>query len=186
MLKFRYVYALLVLFVALASTRIAPIQIPESISPQVASVSETQTTSVDTYSVVRVVDGDTIVVSKNGLETKVRMIGINTPESVDPRKTVQCFGLEASHKTKELLEGQTVRLTLDPTQSATDKYGRTLAYVYRSDGLLINQELIQQGYAYEYTYKLPYQFQKEFKTLEKTARENGYGLWAASTCAGKK
>lgn len=134
------------------------------------------------YVVVRVIDGDTIVINKAGVSETVRLIGVDTPETVHPSKPVQCFGEEASRKTKEWLEGGRVNLEIDNTQGERDKYGRLLAYVYRNDGLFVNLELIKQGYAYEYTYNLPYKYQAEFKGNEVSAREKGVGLWAESVC----
>ncbi len=100
------------------------------------------------FSVARVIDGDTIeVIYEAGQLKKVRLIGIDTPETVDPRKPVQCFGQEASAKTKALLEGKQVRLEKDTIGDSIDKYGRLLRYVY-VDGTLVNAELIKQGYAY--------------------------------------
>ena len=89
--------------------------------------------------VTRVVDGDTIVVEGN---LKVRFIGVNTPETVDPRRPVQCFGHEASDFNKSLLEGKVVRLVKDI--SDTDKYGRLLRYVYMEDGTFVNLALVSQ------------------------------------------
>lgn len=143
--------------------------------------------SSQTYSyfqVVDVVDGDTIKISLSGSQKTLRLIGIDTPETVDPRKTVQCFGKEASNKAKELLSGKRVRIESDPTQGDLDKYGRTLAYVYREDGLFFNKYMIEQGYAHEYTYDLPYKYQTDFKAAEGYARENQLGLWSPSTCNG--
>lgn len=136
------------------------------------------------YSVTSVVDGDTIKININGTTTTLRLIGMDTPETLDPRKPVQCFGKEASNKAKELLSGKKVRIEKDSTQGELDKYGRTLAYVYREDGLFYNKYMIEQGYAHEYTYNLPYKYQSEFKAAEKSARENQLGLWSPSTCAG--
>lgn len=136
------------------------------------------------YSVVNVVDGDTIKININGTQTTLRLIGIDTPETVDPRKPVQCFGKEASNKAKELLSGKKVRIEKDLTQGELDKYGRTLAYVYREDGLFYNKYIIEQGYAHEYTYNTPYKYQSEFKAAEKSARENQLGLWSPTTCNG--
>ncbi|MDD5318693.1 MAG: thermonuclease family protein [Candidatus Pacebacteria bacterium] len=153
------------------------------------------------YHVDRVVDGDTIVVSQIGEnlrkdEEKIRLIGLNTPETVDPRKAVQCFGQEASTKAKAILEDATIRLASDPSQDAHDKYGRLLAYVFvqkatsseSSDGgeLLFNQYMIEQGYGYEYTYNIPYLYQKQFKKAEKVARAEGKGLWAKGVCEGQR
>lgn len=136
------------------------------------------------YLVTKVVDGDTINVEVNGVVQKLRLIGIDTPEVVDPRKTVQCFGKEASNKAKELLLGKKVRLEADSTQNDKDKYGRYLRYIYREDGLFYNKWIIENGYAHEYTYVIPYKFQTDFKAAEKSARENGRGLWSPETCAG--
>lgn len=134
------------------------------------------------YSVSRVVDGDTIEVIKDKKKEKVRLIGVNTPETVDPRKKVECFGKEASAQAKEILMGQNVTLVSDDSQTKYDKYGRLLAYVYREDGLFVNKHMIAEGYAYEYTYKVPYLFQKEFKEAQKQAVTEGKGLWKAGVC----
>lgn len=129
------------------------------------------------YKVEKVLDGDTFEINVENRLVTVRMLGIDTPETVDPRKPVQCFGKEASNKTKELLEGHFVALKRDKTQPITDKYGRFLAYVYREDNLLINEYLLKEGYAHEYTYGKAYQMKKEFKKLEKDANKNKRGLW---------
>jgi len=147
---------------------------------QVSTVNQSE--SEDIYMVSRVVDGDTIEVTKKGVKEKVRLIGVNTPETVDPRKKVECFGKEASAYAKEILIGKQVKLVTDDTQTRYDKYGRLLAYVYREDGLFVNADLIAKGYAYEYTYRLPYLHQKEFKKLQDDARINKRGLWADGVC----
>lgn len=128
-----------------------------------------------TFLVTRVIDGDTIEIETG---ERIRLIGIDTPENVDPRKSVQFFGKEASEKAKEMLEGKTVRLESDPTQDNKDKYGRLLRYVFLSDGIFFNEWMVKNGYAHEYTYQIPYQYQSEFKDAEIYARENKLGLWA--------
>lgn len=153
----------------------------------VSQVANTQTflatsTTQALYLVTRVVDGDTIVVSIDGTEQKVRLLGINTPETVDPRKTVECFGKQASEKTKSLLSGSSVRLEADASQGDRDTYGRLLRYVWRDDNLFINESLVSEGYAYEYTYRTPYKYQKEFKATQKDARMHNRGLWAPGAC----
>ena len=150
--------------------------------PQVPT--KTEPPATDLYSVAGIVDGDTIKINYNGKEETFRLIGMDTPETVDPRKPVQCFGKEASNKAKELLSGQKVRIETDPTQGELDKYGRRLAYIYREDGLFYNKYMIEQGYAHEYTYDTPYKYQTEFKAAEKYARENQLGLWSPNTCNG--
>ncbi|KKU81387.1 MAG: Micrococcal nuclease [Parcubacteria group bacterium GW2011_GWA1_47_8] len=132
--------------------------------------------------VARVVDGDTIIVRIHNVDEKVRLIGVDTPETVDPRKTVQCFGKEASQFVTSLLENKSVRLEPDPTQGDRDHYGRLLRYVFLPDGTLLNRKIIAQGYGHEYTYRLSYQYQQDFKNAERQAREHEKGLWAVGTC----
>lgn len=138
------------------------------------------------YPVVHVVDGDTIDVLKDGAKVRVRLIGINAPESVDPRRPVQCFGKEASAAMKALVEGQSVALETDPSQDTYDKYGRLLAYVYLGRPGLPQEDvalaLIAGGYAHEYTYRLPYAHQAAYKAAQTEARSAGRGLWAADAC----
>lgn len=138
------------------------------------------------YPVEKVVDGDTIEVNIDGVIEKIRLIGVDTPETVDPRKPVQCFGKEASDNSKKLLEGKFVKLEADETQDNRDKYKRLLRYVILEDGTNFNQKLIQDGYAYEYTYDTPYKYQAEFKAAQKDARENNRGLWSSDSCNGLK
>ncbi len=129
------------------------------------------------YQVTKIVDGDTFDIKVGTKTVRVRMLGVDTPETVDPRKIVQCFGKEASKMSRELLGKHKVTLKTDSTQSTADKFNRLLAYVYRDDGLFINQYLLKNGYAHEYTYGVPYEKQKEFKEMEKVAREGKKGLW---------
>jgi len=135
--------------------------------------------------VVRVVDGDTVDVNLDGQVVRLRLIGIDTPEIVDPRTSIQCFGREASAKAHELLDRQTVTVEADTTQDDVDRYGRLLRYIWLPDGRLFNQEMIDQGYAFEYTYRVPYKYQAEFKQAERDAREQQRGLWSPQTCAGE-
>ena len=144
-----------------------------------------QPADLPTATVVRVIDGDTVDVSLNGQVVRLRLIGIDTPEVVDPRGPVECFGREASAKAHELLDGQTVTLEADPSQDERDRYDRLLRYVWLSDGRLFNQEMVAQGYAFEYTYDLPYKYQAEFKQAEHDAREAQRGLWSPQACAGE-
>lgn len=136
------------------------------------------------YKVTKVIDGDTIDVQLGKKTERIRMIGTDTPETVDPRKPVQCFGKEASARTKALLLGKPVKLVADPTQGDRDKYGRLLRYIV-ADGLNFNKRLIVEGYAYEYTYNIPYKHQAEFKKAQKAAQTAKKGLWATTACAGK-
>ncbi len=149
----------------------------ETVAPETAPSEEPSFATV-----IKVIDGDTISIEKDGVTETLRLIGINTPETVDPRKPVECFGKEASSKAKELLEGKHIRFEQDSSQDIRDKYGRTLAYVFRDDGLFFNKTMIEEGYAYEYTYEVPYKYQQEFKVAQKTAEANQKGLWAPGVC----
>jgi micrococcal nuclease len=138
----------------------------------------------DLVPVVDVVDGDTLKVSLDGETQTIRLIGIDTPEVVDPRKPVQCFGEQASAKAKATLTGQMARLEIDPSQGNVDKYGRLLRYVYLADGTFFNEMMVAQGYAHEYTYDTPYKYQAEFKAAQAAAEKTQLGLWSPSTCNG--
>ena len=121
---------------------------------------------------VIVIDGDTIILDGNEI---VRLIGIDTPETKDPRKPLQYYGREAYEFTKRLVEGKKVRLAYDLNKE--DKYGRTLAYVYLEDGTFLNAEVVKQGYGFAYRYFL-FKYFDEFKQYEIEARENEIGLWS--------
>jgi len=145
--------------------------------------SQQETSSADedeSVLVTRVVDGDTIEIEGG---QKVRYIGIDTPETVDPRKPVECFGKEASNKNKELVEGKRVRLEKDVSE--TDKYGRLLRYVYLPAGkagvgdLFVNEFLVKEGYAFSSTYPPDVKYQNLFTQAEKEAREANRGLWGS-------
>ena len=140
----------------------------------------------DLLHVIEVVDGDTIEVSKDCKPVTVRLIGINTPETVDPRRPPECFGKEASNRAKALLTDAEVKIETDPSQDTHDKYGRLLGYVIMEDGINFNKKMVAEGYAYEYTFKTPYLYQKEFRDAEKNAQKEGLGLWSPATCGGKK
>lgn len=127
------------------------------------------------YDVVRVVDGDTIVINYNNKEEKVRLIGIDTPESVHPdqSKNTHC-GKIASDFTKSKLEGKKIELELDVQER--DKYGRILAYVWL-DGVMFNKTLLTEGMAQVSTYAPNVKYADEFIELQRQARENNVGLW---------
>lgn len=122
--------------------------------------------------VTKVIDGDTIIVESVGT---VRLIGVDTPETVHPKKPVEALGEEASRFTRSLVLGQVVRLEYDARRR--DRYGRTLAYVYPPDGRLLNAEIIRRGYGHAYT-AFPFRFLDEFRKHEQSAREAEVGLWA--------
>lgn len=129
--------------------------------------------------VVKVVDGDTIKVRMGRHTESVRLIGVDTPESVKPNSPVECFALEASAHTKELVPpGTAVRLVRDV--EARDRYDRLLAYVYRqSDGLFVNLALARDGYAAPLTIAPNIVHAAEFAAAAADARQAGRGLWAS-------
>ena len=138
-----------------------------------------QTESSGSVKVVRVIDGDTIEVDLAGELKKVRFVGINTPETVDPRRGVQCFGKEASAKTKELLLGREVYLEKDVSE--TDKFGRLLRFVFlkvdSGQTLFVNDYLVREGYAFATTYPPDVRESQRFKKAQNEAREKKLGLW---------
>jgi micrococcal nuclease len=154
------------------------------------------------YPVVRDIDGDTIVADVDGHDLTVRLIGADTPETVDPRKSVQCYGPQASAEAKRIFgekmadattTGVSVYLEKDPLKGDYDKYGRLLAYVSLAetiipvagadDGIasgtdLYNEYMIMYGFAHEYTFSnQPYKYQAQFKTDELAAKNARVGLW---------
>lgn len=148
----------------------------------------------ETATVTRAVDGDTIEVviesrtegpgagiAAIGVEHAVRVIGIDTPESVRPGSPVECFGKEAAAAAAALLEGASVRLVKDVEE--TDRYGRLLRYVYIGDEMA-NARLVANGYASAYTYPPNVRHSELFVQLERDAREGDRGLWSPQTCGG--
>ncbi|MBI4064800.1 thermonuclease family protein [Candidatus Gottesmanbacteria bacterium] len=122
--------------------------------------------------VIRVIDGDTIEIEGG---RRVRYIGIDTPETVDPRKPVECFGREAAGENRRLVEGKEVRLEKDI--SDTDRYGRLLRYV-SINNQMINDVLVRQGFAHASSYPPDIKYQEQLRDAQREARENGRGLWA--------
>ncbi len=123
---------------------------------------------------VSVVDGDTIEVD-DGMH--VRFIGIDTPETKDPDKPVQRFGMEASRRTKELLgDDEKVCLIADSEGDEYDIYHRKLAYIFTEDGVDVNRELLKGGFARGYLY-FSFSRKEEFRALHEEAKKAGVGMW---------
>lgn len=132
----------------------------------------------------RVVDGDTVKVTLDGEQVSVRLIGINTPETVKPGSPIECFGPESSDFAVDLLDGQSIVLEFDESQGYLDRYDRVLAYVWRvlPDGTLrlFNEEAVRGGFAYERQYSDgPYAWKDAFDDAQRNAQEAGAGLWSA-------
>jgi micrococcal nuclease len=152
---------------------------------QLREEAKIKATSGGAYDVASVTDGDTIKVRIIGKLETIRLIGIDTPETVDPRKPVQCFGKEASNQAMTIFKDKKVRLEVDPTQGDSDQYGRLLRYVFLEDGTFVNKKMIEDGFAHEYTFQSkPYKYQAEFKDAEKSAAASLRGLWAPQSCNG--
>ena len=126
--------------------------------------------------VTRVVDGDTVEVEFEGLELDVRLIGIDTPETVKPGEPVECFGPQASAYTEDRLEGRTVRLEFDVER--IDPFDRTLAYVWVGDELF-NETLVREGTALVTTFPPNVKYVDRFRDAQRLARDEGLGLWSA-------
>ncbi len=136
------------------------------------------------YSITRVIDGDTFVVSIDGATATVRLIGVDSPEVTSSTTAAQCYGQEAQTAVRARLTGQAVYLEADPVSGDADKYGRLLRYASLEDGTRINRWLIDEGYAEEYTYAgQQYRYRDEFQTAETTARSQKKGLWSVEVCA---
>ena len=131
------------------------------------------------WHVSRVIDGDTVEVSRGRRTLDVRLIGIDTPETVHPTEPIECYGPEASAFAERTLQGEPVTLEFDRTQGRPDYYGRTLAYVWRTrpSPQLFNLAAVRRGYALEYTYDTAYAWQQPFKRAERLARGDRLGVW---------
>lgn len=135
-----------------------------------------QASKTQLYRVVRVVDGDTIIVNFKGKDERLRLIGVDTPESVHPDKSKNSYlGVKASNFTKNKLTGKHVSLEFDV--QARDHYGRLLAYVYL-DNVMFNKTLLRSGYAQVATYPPNVKYTKDFLDLEREARNKNVGLWS--------
>ena len=136
---------------------------------------------VATGRVVKVVDGDTVHVRIDGEEETVRYIGVDTPETKKPGTGVQCFGPDASAANRRLVAGEDVRLAYDAERR--DRYGRLLAYVYRSsDGVFVNAALVRSGYGRTLAIAPNTAHRARLERLERDARTGGRGLWGV--CGG--
>lgn len=132
----------------------------------------------------RVVDGDTVIVDLDGERERVRLIGVDTPESVKPGSPVECFGREASDFLKKELSSQKyLYLEFDEEAGRRDRNGRILAHLFNTQAQNINHKIIEQGYGYEYTYRgQKYLHKQEYKEAQKEADKNKRGLWADGAC----
>ncbi len=126
--------------------------------------------------VQRVSDGDTFVATVKGRRERIRVIGVDTPESVAPNQPDEPYGEEASDFAKHYLDGETVRLAGDA--EPRDRYGRMLAYVWLEDGTFWNALLVAEGYAQQLTIPPNVTYERLFRRLVSEARREDRGLWA--------
>lgn len=131
------------------------------------------------WRVTRIVDGDTVDVTKGRRTLTLRLIGIDTPETVHPTEPIECFGPEATAFASRRLLGEPATLEFDPSQGRLDYYGRTLAYVWTTSSGpdLFNRDAVRRGYALEYTYDAAYHWQREFLYAETRAKAARLGVW---------
>lgn len=149
------------------------------------SPSDIETYHGKVFKVTHVADGDTLDVNipdrvRRKHTTRIRLQGVDTPETVKPNAPVEYFGPEASRFTRQFCLDKSVRLELDRNRHTRDKYGRLLAYVVRPAGqrpqACLNAELIRGGYGYSHP-QYPHPRREEFLKLQRQARENRVGLW---------
>jgi micrococcal nuclease len=152
------------------STKDHPTEAPVTASP-----------NADQATVTRVIDGDTVEVRLQGEVIDIRLIGIDTPETVAPGEPVQCYGPQASTFTESQLEGE--RVTLEFDIERIDRYGRTLAYVW-VDGELFNETLVAQGFATVTTYPPNVKYVERFTEAQREARTADRGLWGSCQTEG--
>jgi len=154
----------------------------------IGTTENTATTAVATnktdglFEVVKIADGDTITILMDGDNEKIRFIGIDTPEVGNSTKESDCYGDEAKSEMERLLEGHMIKLEFDETQGERDRYDRLLAYVYLDDGLFLNQHMIENGFAKEYTYKYKYKYSDDFRRAEDNAIFKKAGIWNPEIC----
>ena len=144
------------------------------------TVQEEQIVLVNSGTVTRVIDGDTVVVQVGSEVITARVIGIDTPEVEGSPVGEECYGIEASNYARELLLQQPVTLRTDPSQDKYDKYERLLTYI-EVDGKDFGEQMILGGFAREYTFIKPYQKQSLYKAAEQRAQSNQAGLWLECT-----
>lgn len=158
----------------LGTVGIALVLLVSSLYMTLNNTEESPKEATDQYIVTRVVDGDTLEVKKGDVLEKVRLIGVDTPETVKPNTPVQPYGKEASDYTKKMLLDKEVTLEFDVGK--TDRYGRLLAYVYIGDEMF-NETLLREGYARLMTVPPNVKYADRFVAIQKEARETGAGLW---------
>jgi micrococcal nuclease len=151
-------------------------------NPKKLSTKDEEALTTTGYTVSSVLDGDTFRIKYQGKTQSIRLLGVDAPESTKTRyKHLECFGTEAKNYLKSLIDKKKITFQFDPSQDQKDIYDRLLAYVYLDDEL-INQKMVEDGYAKEYTYKTVYTYQSQFKQAEQSAQDQQLGLRNETTC----
>ncbi|MBI5724464.1 MAG: thermonuclease family protein [Planctomycetes bacterium] len=135
-----------------------------------------------TFRVANVVDGDTLdldIPDGTSSHTRVRLWGVDTPETVRPDTPPMYFGREASQYAKQAALGKDVRVELEPGKNSRDKYSRLLAFIWLPDGRMLNRSLIEDGYGYADP-RFPHSRKNEFEKLQQQACQAGRGLWGGA------
>lgn len=155
------------------STKAVLSESTEALSPNPSVEITPSGTETNLHKVTKIIDGDTIELATG---EKVRYIGIDTPETVDPRKPVMCFGREATNKNIEYVLGKSVRLEKDVSDK--DRFGRLLRYVYIGSDM-VNETLVREGFAYSVSFPPDIKFQHIFNDAQSLATINKKGLWGS-------
>lgn len=177
---FPFIIVLLLLTGENTSIFLDKLQSFEEIAKETNALGEIDIRQMEKVHVTKVIDGDTIEIESG---EHVRYIGVDTPETVHPKKSIQCFGKEASNKNKALVEGKEVYLEKDISDK--DRYGRLLRYIYLpnpdapEEVIFVDEYLIEQGYGTVITYPPDVKYHKQLLAAQKTAQEEKRGLWGA-------
>lgn len=176
---FAYIFSIAVVtFSVFLTANSSPTKIAKAPNINTNVIAKTSNTSVlgessEVHTVVRVIDGDTFEIET---KEKVRMIGIDAPETVAPRRPVGCFGTEASNYAKKLLLNQEVKLVKDISDK--DSFNRLLRYVYLGDSF-VNEDLVRGGYALVSTFPPDVKHVNELQAAERDAFSKHTGVWSA-------
>jgi endonuclease YncB( thermonuclease family) len=170
-----------VVFLYTLTQQETPAPVEEVVQEEQEAPAEPTFESGQSYPLMRIVDGDTIIIGFNGTTEYVRFIGIDSPEQHDPGGA-ECYATEATAHLQELAQTGLVILHFDDTQGNRDSYGRLLAYVELPDGTDLGEFMLRDGYAREFTYAAAYERQSTYKNAETTAIQEQSGLWAENVC----
>lgn len=142
-----------------------------------SSVHTARTAPPGSYFVDHFIDGNTIAVDMDGHTESIRLIGVETPETIKPKSSIQCFGPEAGDFVKRAIGARPVRLVADPISNNRDRYNRLVRYAYLENGTLLNEQLIEHGFGFA-NLEYPFVRHEEFLQTQNSAKYANVGLWA--------